>query len=452
MEELLEKAKAGDVNAYSQLIKSIENDLVKLAASRLKDKSYIDDVLQNVYYKAYIKINTLENNAKFKSWIFTILRNECINTNKINSHRNELNLDSLENIIEDSTNYITESDLNFEQLISNLSEDEKVLLRLKFKENFSNLEIAEELDIPYNTVKSKISRAIKKIMIIVLVLVLFSGFTVLATYIIKQIKAHFTMSTNAINTAVENNYVQEIDSDFIYDKGIGVKVDAIVLDDKNLDISFVYDVLDKEKYGEIVGVGLQDYIIKSGNTVLLDSSSKKQSLIKLIRQNLIKSEYIDNEFRNSLLFSAIYDLKDTKNIEIQINTIRVNCNKNYFYDIEGNWKIKHNIIEKLNDHSEITYTMEENNYIKSAEVSLLDTYIKFEIEFNKEFKYNKTSEIYLCNENNKFDWINNNFTEESNRLNIYFDISKYEDDIDELFLNIPEENGKDIIIKFRRDS
>ena len=144
MEELLEKAKAGDVNAYSELIKSIENDLVKLAASRLKDKSYIDDVLQNVYYKAYIKINTLENNAKFKSWIFTILRNECINANKINSHRNEVNLDSLDNIIE-SANYITESDLNFEQMISNLSEDEKVLLRLKFKENFSNLEIAEEL-------------------------------------------------------------------------------------------------------------------------------------------------------------------------------------------------------------------------------------------------------------------------------------------------------------------
>ena len=451
MEELLEKAKAGDVNAYSELIKSIENDLVKLAASRLKDKSYIDDVLQNVYYKAYIKINTLENNAKFKSWIFTILRNECINANKINSHRNEVNLDSLDNII-DSANYITESDLNFEQMISNLSEDEKVLLRLKFKENFSNLEIAEELDIPYNTVKSKISRAIKKIMIIVLVLVLFSGFTVLATYIIKQIKAHFTMSTNAINTVVENNYIQEIDSDFIYDKGIGVKVDAIVLDDKNLDISFVYDVLDKEKYGEIIGVGLQDYIIKSGNIVLINSNNNDESLIKLFRQKPKEAEYNNNEFRNSMLFSTIKNLPNVKNIDITINSIGLIDENKKEHIFEGNWILNHNVIEKLNNHSEIKYIMEENDYIKSAEVSLLDTYINFKIEFNEKISYNQVLKMYLSNENNRFNWTSYNFIDEINSLNINFDLSKYNENIDELLLVIPRENQEDIIIKFRRDS
>ena len=451
MNELLDKAKSGDIEAFSELIKLIEKDLEKLAASKLVDKSYISDVLQNVYYKAYMKINTLEDNEKFKSWIFTILKNECINLNKFLARHKEINLENINNI-EDTLNCNSESDINFEQMIKDLSEDEKKLLRMKFKENFSNLEISEELGIPYNTVKSKINRAIKKITLVILLLLVFSGFTVLATYIINQIRAHFTTSTNAINTAVENNYVQEIDSDFVYDNGIGIKVDAIVLDDKNLDISFVYDIQDKEKYGEITGITIKDYVIRTNQSILFDVNKANLNLIKLVREKPQKIEYVDNKLKKSILFSTTDQFPKFKNIIIQVNSIELRLNNKNYYRIEGVWNLEHEVIEKLNSRFTIKYYMENNTYAKEAKVMLLDTNINLEIEFNNIELTNKDiKKVYLYNDNNEFYWTESNFDSENNKLKITFDLSRYEDNIDELILKIPRKDEKDIIIKFRRD-
>ena len=452
MNELLEKAKSGDVEAFGELMKIIEKDLEKIAASKLTDKSYIDDAIQNVYYRAYIKLSTLKDNSKFRSWIFTILKNECSNINKSLARNREVSLEKFDNILEDSLNSNSESDINFEQMISKLSEDEKKLLRMKFKENFSNMEIAEEIGIPYNTVKSKINRAIKKITLVVLLLMLFSGFTVLATFVIKQIKAHFTMSTNAINTAVENNYVQEIDSDFVYSNGIGIKVDAIVLDDKNLDISFVYDVLDKEKYGEITGIRLNDYVIKSGDILLFNSKRTSENLIKMFKQNSKVSEKLEDRLNNSILFSTFENLPRVDTISIEINSVTINSNKTKnFYDIKGFWNTEHEVIEKLNERSVTKYLMEDNKFAENATIDLSDTDIRFEIKFIESIDYNEILAMYLYNENDKFDWINNKFTYETNILKVSFDISKYTKNIDKLTLKISRKNKEDIVIKFRRD-
>ena len=43
-----------------------------------------------------------------------------------------------------------------------------------------------------------------------------------------------------MDTAVENGYVQNVDMDFIEDNNLGVKVDYVLMDDHNLNISFVY--------------------------------------------------------------------------------------------------------------------------------------------------------------------------------------------------------------------
>ena len=46
MNELLEKSKLGDVEAFSELIKLVSKDLKKIVIRRILDQSYVDDVLQ----------------------------------------------------------------------------------------------------------------------------------------------------------------------------------------------------------------------------------------------------------------------------------------------------------------------------------------------------------------------------------------------------------------------
>lgn len=452
MNELLEKAKAGDIDAYSKLMISIKPELEKVANKTLIDKSYVDDVLQSIYYKAYKKLDTLRDNEKFKSWILTAVRNESLNVNKYVARHREVSLSDFEEMLVDSSSNDFDSSMNFEQIISELSDEEKVLLRMKFEENYKNAEIAEKLGIPYNTVKSKINRAIKKITLVALVLVMLSGFTALATFVIKQIRAHFTTSLNAINTAVENDYVQEIDSDFVYDNGIGIKVDAIVLDDKNLDISFVYDVQDKEKYGEITGIGILDYVIKSDDEVLFDTKVVKGNLIKTSKQISHNFEVYDNKFRNSVLYSVLdgYDLKNINKLIIEISTIYINANEEISF-IDGKWNMSNDVIDKLNERYSNNYIIEENPYVKDASVTLIDTAIQFEIEFYNEIEENYIFDISLCSSNNEFKWIGYELLKNHKMLKITFDVGKYTEDINELTLKIPTKNDENIILTFRRE-
>lgn len=446
MEELLNKAKDGDIVAYTEAFIEVRDDLKKLAVSKLTDKSYADDIVQNVYYKAYKNLGRLEDNKKFRSWIFTILRNECINANRYSRAHLESDVDEYEESIEDGSIPSPDSRIAFEDMIKDLTEDERKLLRLKFEEAYTNKEISEKLGIPYNTVKSKILRAVKKITLVLLVLIMVSGFTALAVFVIKQIKAHFTTSLNAINTAVENNYVQEIDSDFVYDNGIGIKVDAIILDDKNLDISFVYDIQDKEKYGEITEIGLKDYVIKSEDGVLFTSQKEAGKTIKTASQKSYGFEIIDEVYRNSILFYSQNDLPKIEKLKIEINHILIN---NQVF-IEGNWNAEYNINDFLNSRKQIGYVMEENHFVEDYKVSLIDTSIIFEINLRIEDDFENIDEITLKNNMDEYTLISYSYVKNIEPLILKFDLGKYDDNTENLILEIPRDNGEIIKLKFRR--
>lgn len=451
MEELVAKAKLGDTKAFDELISLFEKDLQKIATSRLANKDYVNDIIQNTLIKAFLNLDKLNDNTKFKSWLFTILNHECINMNKKILQYKEVYLNDYEDDLVDFTTPSPDSIINFEQMISKLSEDEKKIIRMKFEENYSNLEISEELGIPYNTVKSKINRALKKISLLVFILVILSGLTVLATFVIKQIKAHFTTSLNAIDSAVENDYVQTFDEDFVYSNGIGIKVDAMVLDDKNMNISFVYDVLDKEKYGEIKGISIKNYVIKFEDNILTDSKNEKNDTIEIYKQYHEKSEKVDNYFRNSYLFSTINSLSEINKIFLEITCIHVKLENEKYIIINGNWNLEYNIEEKLNERFQDSYLLQNNKYVKHYNVILQDTSIKFQLNFNTKLAFDNISRCTLYNKNNKFNFIDYYYFQNKNFLTISFDLGKYTENINNLTLEIPIENNEKIILKFRRD-
>ena len=62
MEELVAEAKKGDKDAFTQLILNIEDDLYKIARTRLNDQEDILDVIQETIISAYKSINKLKKN------------------------------------------------------------------------------------------------------------------------------------------------------------------------------------------------------------------------------------------------------------------------------------------------------------------------------------------------------------------------------------------------------
>ena len=149
MEQLIEKAKIGDSEAYVQLITIVQNDLYRIAKARLSIEEDICDAIQETMITGYQHLKNLKENEYFKTWIIKILINKCIENFNLLDNKDE---------IKD-----TNDKLDFENILKQLNYEEKLIITLYYNSRFSIIEIAEILKININTVKSKILRTKKKI-------------------------------------------------------------------------------------------------------------------------------------------------------------------------------------------------------------------------------------------------------------------------------------------------
>ncbi len=161
IDELIKQAQKGNSNAFEEIILGYKNILYKIAKTRLSNIDDIEDAVQETIISAYQSIYKLRDITKFKSWIITILINKC---NRINKKKSKQNV-SYEEI--DIEKYVGKYDISttieFDDLISILSKDEKTIMTLFYSEDYTSKEISKILKLNENTVRRKISDARKKI-------------------------------------------------------------------------------------------------------------------------------------------------------------------------------------------------------------------------------------------------------------------------------------------------
>jgi RNA polymerase sigma-70 factor (ECF subfamily) len=133
-----------------------------------------EDLVQETLYTAYNKFYQLRDNQKFKSWMFTILRNHFL---KWQRKKAPLQADEFENGIDylsqlESVSLQQDAASVYERkveaetiqsILDKLPEKYKAVLILYYMEDSSYQEIAEMLGVPIGTVMSRLSRA-KQIM------------------------------------------------------------------------------------------------------------------------------------------------------------------------------------------------------------------------------------------------------------------------------------------------
>lgn len=160
---LIKKAKSGDKQAFSEIISFFEQDLYKIAKTRLKEEEDIYDAIQETIITIYESINKLSKVSSFKSWMIKILINKC---NDI--YRKNNNFKNVINSISECDNYVStdiNNDLNigFDDLIKPLNYEERVIVILYYMEGYKTREISEILKIKHNTVRSMLLRAKSKL-------------------------------------------------------------------------------------------------------------------------------------------------------------------------------------------------------------------------------------------------------------------------------------------------
>ena len=299
---------------------------------------------------------------------------------------------------------------------------------------------------------------LKRVAVVVLTVGIFTASTVFAKDIIEFLNRIFTNSHDGINSAVDNGYVQNVHMDFIICNNVGIKVDYVLMDNNNLDISFVYKYYKDNVH--LNNVNFTDLSItdEKGNvlcTMLQDSLSNVDN--NLIESSAIfnNNEIIDNTtIRNSLLLKSPC-LPNSKKLYININEVSLNVNDTIM-KIDGNW----NFAIDLNNNSVQKTSFEcnyDSPYINDVQTVLTNTSLTIHLKLNTildKVIITKNSSILLKDNFNTnhlpIKLLSKNLDNSTSEITLYFPITIYDTDKNKLFFHIDIASDKSIDIEFFR--
>jgi len=171
-DRLVQGLRQGEEWAYEKLLERFQVPVYNLVARLIRDPAEASDVVQNVFIKIFRKIDSFRGDSTLKTWVFRIAVNEAHNHYRWNfRHRGqEVGLDDGESAngskdwVSASTgspyDYTLENERQrlIEEALGELSPRYRSVVVLRDVEELSYEEIAEILQLPLGTVKSRLLR------------------------------------------------------------------------------------------------------------------------------------------------------------------------------------------------------------------------------------------------------------------------------------------------------
>ncbi len=170
--ELVRRVQRGERGAFDLLVLRYQHKVVKLVARMLRDPAEAEDVAQEAFVKAYRALGSFRGDSAFYTWLYRIAVNTARNTMASRQRRPldyEADLsESEQSVVEsrmrhgDTPEAAALSDeihATVNAAIEALPEDLRTAIILREVEGLSYEEIAEAMDCPVGTVRSRIFRA-----------------------------------------------------------------------------------------------------------------------------------------------------------------------------------------------------------------------------------------------------------------------------------------------------
>jgi RNA polymerase sigma-70 factor (ECF subfamily) len=164
-ELLILKCQTGDKEAFEELVERWEKRLWHYAYKVTGSDSAAWDIVQETWVGIIKGIRKLADVAVFPSWAFRILNNKC--TDWLRKRHLQFRLDSelskeAQNEFDTRQNVDVKAEL-LPAVVMKLSSEQRVLLMLRYHEDFDIGQIAEILGVPEGTVKSRLHRTLNQL-------------------------------------------------------------------------------------------------------------------------------------------------------------------------------------------------------------------------------------------------------------------------------------------------
>jgi RNA polymerase sigma-70 factor, ECF subfamily len=165
--ECIKLALKGDQDAFTQLVETYQNPVYNLCYRMLGTPQAAEDAAQESFWRAYKNLKRYDLKRPFPTWLLSIAAHYCIDQQR----RKRLPAMDLDEIIEFSAEdprpnpevslIKMEFSEEVQRQLAQLNENDRIVLVLRYWQEFSENEICETLGISKSAVKSRLHRARK---------------------------------------------------------------------------------------------------------------------------------------------------------------------------------------------------------------------------------------------------------------------------------------------------
>jgi RNA polymerase sigma-70 factor (ECF subfamily) len=164
---LVLRAQAGDLEAFDELLKSVQQSLFRYIQNLVRETESAEDVLQEVFLRVYRKLGWLHEPELFRPWLYRIATNEAFR--HLKRHRRWSERIEAEEMLAAIPALPPRETLTHEltgrlpQLIAALSPASRAVIALYYLHELSLDEVSSVLDIPPGTVKSRLAYGLSQL-------------------------------------------------------------------------------------------------------------------------------------------------------------------------------------------------------------------------------------------------------------------------------------------------
>jgi len=172
-QQLVERVQRGDKQAFGLLVSKYQRKLARLLSRMIRDPAEVEDVVQEAFIKAYRALPSFRGDSAFYTWLYRIginaAKNYLVSLGRRASSRTDVlsedaegfedadqlrDIDTPERLM--MSRQVVEA---VDEAMDHLPEELRMAIVLREIEGLSYEEIAEAMDCPIGTVRSRIFRA-----------------------------------------------------------------------------------------------------------------------------------------------------------------------------------------------------------------------------------------------------------------------------------------------------
>lgn len=170
-EQLVARVQRGDKRSFDLLVLKYQHKVLALVRRFVKDHAEAEDVAQEAFIKAYRAINSFRGESAFYTWLYRIAVNTAKNALEARKRRpgSDVDIHEVEEFgfsehmktEENPESLLASQDLQqvIDEVLAALPEDLRRALLLREYDGLAYEEIAQMMDCPIGTVRSRIFRA-----------------------------------------------------------------------------------------------------------------------------------------------------------------------------------------------------------------------------------------------------------------------------------------------------